>query len=98
MEKVELIQEQLWIAQSKPICCANKKVCDVAFMDGEKVLMNVLPLKSVMWFRKKGELSPRVIGLFEVLEKWLIGFLCLQTYRGYTQYFMFMCYRRGALV
>ncbi|WMV08178.1 hypothetical protein MTR67_001563 [Solanum verrucosum] len=34
----------------------------------EKVLLKVSPMKGVMRFRKKGKLSPRYIGPFEVLE------------------------------
>ncbi|XP_070013731.1 uncharacterized protein [Nicotiana sylvestris] len=40
-------------------------------MVGEKVLLKVSPMKGVMRFGKKGMLSPRFIGPFEVL--WRIG-------------------------
>ncbi|XP_070026596.1 uncharacterized protein [Nicotiana sylvestris] len=40
-------------------------------MVGEKVLLKVLPMKDIMRFGKKGKLSPRFIGLFEVLR--LVG-------------------------
>ncbi|XP_070025445.1 uncharacterized protein [Nicotiana sylvestris] len=40
-------------------------------MVGEKVLLKVSPMKGVMRFGKKGKLSPRFIGPFEVL--WRIG-------------------------
>nr|XP_016516048.1 PREDICTED: uncharacterized protein LOC107832695 [Nicotiana tabacum] len=38
-------------------------------MEGKKVLLRVSSIKSVMRFGRKGKLSPRYIGLFEVLEK-----------------------------
>ncbi|XP_070022122.1 uncharacterized protein [Nicotiana sylvestris] len=38
-------------------------------MVGEKVILKVSPMKSVMRFRKKGKLSPRFIGPFEVLRR-----------------------------
>ncbi|XP_070045472.1 uncharacterized protein [Nicotiana tomentosiformis] len=38
-------------------------------MEGERVLLRVLPMKSMVRFWKKGKLSPRDIGLFEVLER-----------------------------
>ncbi|XP_070056777.1 uncharacterized protein [Nicotiana tomentosiformis] len=41
----------------------------MAFMEGEKVLLRVLPMKGVMKFGKKDKLSPRFIGPFEVLER-----------------------------
>ncbi|KAK4723851.1 hypothetical protein R3W88_026630 [Solanum pinnatisectum] len=40
----------------------------MTFQTGEKVLLKVSPMKGVMRFGKKGKLSPRYIGPFEVLE------------------------------
>ena len=36
------------------------------FMEGEKVLPKVSPMKGVMRFGKRGKLSPRYIAPFEV--------------------------------
>lgn len=41
----------------------------MVFMEGEKVLLRVSPMKGVMIFGKKGKLSPRYIGSFEILER-----------------------------
>ena len=38
-------------------------------MVGEKVLLKVSPMKGIMRFGKKGKLSPRFIGPFEVLKR-----------------------------
>ena len=38
-------------------------------MVGEKVLLKVSPMKGVMRFGKKGKLSSRFIGTFEVLRR-----------------------------
>ncbi|XP_070045646.1 uncharacterized protein [Nicotiana tomentosiformis] len=38
-------------------------------MVGEKVLLKVLPMKGIMRFRKRGKLSLRFNGPFEVLER-----------------------------
>ena len=38
-------------------------------MEGDKVFLKVSPMKGVMRFGKKGKLSPRYIGPFEILEK-----------------------------
>lgn len=38
-------------------------------MVGEKALLIVSPMKGMMRFEKKGKLSPRYIGSFEVLER-----------------------------
>ncbi|XP_070036310.1 uncharacterized protein [Nicotiana tomentosiformis] len=38
-------------------------------MVGEKILLRLSPMKGVMRFGKKGKLSPRYIGPFEILKK-----------------------------
>ncbi|TMW80273.1 hypothetical protein EJD97_022057 [Solanum chilense] len=38
-------------------------------MEGEQVLLKVSPIKGVMRFGKRGKLSPRYIGQFEVLKR-----------------------------
>ncbi|XP_070010001.1 uncharacterized protein [Nicotiana sylvestris] len=38
-------------------------------MVGEWVLLRVSPMKGVMRFGKKGKLSPRFIGLFEIMNR-----------------------------
>ncbi|XP_070056473.1 uncharacterized protein [Nicotiana tomentosiformis] len=68
LEKVKLIQERLQIDQRRQKSYMDKKVRDVAFMEGEKVLLKVSPIKGVMRFEKKVKLSPRFIGPFEVSE------------------------------
>ncbi|WMV13781.1 hypothetical protein MTR67_007166 [Solanum verrucosum] len=40
----------------------------MTFQSGENVLLKVSPMKGVMRFGKKGKLSPRYIGPFEILE------------------------------
>ena len=37
-------------------------------MEGEQVLLKVSLKKGVMWFGKRGKLSPKYIGQFEVLK------------------------------
>ncbi|XP_070001836.1 uncharacterized protein [Nicotiana sylvestris] len=48
---------------------ADRKVRDLAFIVGERVLPRVSPMKGVMRFGKKGKLSPRFIGSFEILDR-----------------------------
>ncbi|XP_070011209.1 uncharacterized protein [Nicotiana sylvestris] len=79
LEKVKVIQERICTAQSRQKNYADKKVRDVSYIVGEKALLKVLPMKGVMRFGKKGKLSPRFIGPFEVLRRigrWLIILLC----------------------
>ncbi|KAK8597111.1 hypothetical protein V6N12_065587 [Hibiscus sabdariffa] len=42
---------------------------DIRYEVGDKVFLKVFPCKKVLRFGKKGKLSPRYIGPFEVLEK-----------------------------
>ena len=63
------IQEKLLAAQSRQKEYADRKVRDLEFMEGEQVLLKVSPMKGVMRFDKRGKLSPRYIGPFEVLKR-----------------------------
>ncbi|XP_070037217.1 uncharacterized protein [Nicotiana tomentosiformis] len=64
-----LAQERLRAAQSKQKSYADQKARDVSLMVGEKVLLKVSSMKGIMRFGKKGTLSPRFIGPFEVLRR-----------------------------
>ena len=66
---MKCIQEKLLAAQSRQKECADRKVRDLEFMEGEQVLLKVSPMKGVMRFGKRGKLSPRYIGPFEVLKR-----------------------------
>ena len=68
LEKVRFIQEKLLGAQSRQKEYANRKVRDLDFLEGKQVLLNVSPTKGVMRFGKRGQLSPRYIGPFEVIK------------------------------
>ncbi|XP_069154563.1 uncharacterized protein [Solanum lycopersicum] len=48
---------------------ADRKIRDLEFMVVERVLLKVSPMKGVMRFGKKGKLSPRYIGPFEIVER-----------------------------
>ncbi|WMV07948.1 hypothetical protein MTR67_001333 [Solanum verrucosum] len=67
-DKVRSIQAKLLAAHSRQKKYTDHKVRDTAFQTGENVLLKVSPMKGVMIFGKKGKLSPRYIGPFEVLE------------------------------
>ena len=66
---MKCIQEKLLAAQSRKKEYADRKVKDMEFMEGEQVLLKVSPMKGVMRFGKRGKLSPRYIGPFEVLKR-----------------------------
>ena len=67
---------------------------ETEFMESEQVLLNVSPMKGVMQFGKRGKLSPRYIGPFEVLKRvgrWIMNWHCLKDSQGCTRYFMCLC-------
>lgn len=57
--KVKLILERLFIAQSRQESYEDRKVHDMEFMLDDQVLLKVSHMKGVIWFGKKGKLSPR---------------------------------------
>ncbi|XP_070041059.1 uncharacterized protein [Nicotiana tomentosiformis] len=68
-EMVKFIHRQLHTMRYRQKTNADGRVCDVACMVGEMVLLRVSPVKDMMRFWKKSKLSPRFIGPFEVLER-----------------------------
>ena len=55
--------------QSRQKSYVDRKVCDLEYMVGERVLLKVSPMKGVMRFGKKGKFIPRYIGIFEIVER-----------------------------
>ena len=67
-DKVRSIQAKFLAAQSRQKKYVDHKVRDMTFQTDENVLLKVSPMKGVMRFGKKDNLSPRHIGSFEILE------------------------------
>ena len=68
-EKVKMIRERLKVAIDRQKSNADMKRKDIRYEIGEKVFLKVSPWKKVMRFGRKGKLSPRFIGPYEVIEK-----------------------------
>ena len=69
IEKIHLIRERLKTTQSRQKIYANNQRRELEFQVGDHVFLKVSPMKTVMRFGKKGKLSPRYVGPFEVLKK-----------------------------
>ncbi|XP_019251328.1 PREDICTED: uncharacterized protein LOC109230265 [Nicotiana attenuata] len=69
MDKVQLIKQRLLAAQSRQKSYADKRRRELVFTIGDKVFLRVSPMKGVMRFGKRGKLSPRFIGPYEILDR-----------------------------
>ena len=65
---MKIIRERIKVAADKQQSYANLKRKDIQYEIGEKVFLKVSPWKKVMRFGRKGKLSPRFIGPYEVIE------------------------------
>ena len=68
-EKVELIQKRLKEAHDRQKSYADLKRKEIEFEVGDRVFLKVSPWKKVLRFGKKGKLSPRFIGPYEIVER-----------------------------
>ena len=67
-EKVSLIRPRLLMAQRRQKIYADVRRRPLEFEVGDHVFLNVMPKRGVVRFGKRGKLSPRFIGPFEILE------------------------------
>ena len=68
-EKVSLILQRLLTAQSRQNSYADVRRRPLEFEVGDHVFLKVMPKRGVVKFGKRGKLSPRFIGPFEILER-----------------------------
>ena len=68
-EKVSLIRQCLFTAQSWQKSYADVRRRPLEFEVGDHVFLKVMPKRGVVKFGKRGKLSPRFIGSFEILER-----------------------------
>ena len=68
-EKVSLIRQRLLTAQSRKKSYADVQRRPLEFEVGDHVFLKVMPKRGVVRFDKRGKLSPRFIGPFEILER-----------------------------
>ncbi|XP_019171111.1 PREDICTED: uncharacterized protein LOC109166678 [Ipomoea nil] len=64
-----MIRERLKAAQDRQKSYADPGRRPAEFQVGDKVLLKVSPTKGVMRFGRKGKLSPRFIGPYDIVER-----------------------------
>ncbi|GJU71134.1 hypothetical protein Tco_1262539 [Tanacetum coccineum] len=67
--KVVLIKKKLKVARDRQKSYADKRCKPLEFEVGDRVLLRESPWKGVVRFRKKGKLTLRYVGPFEILER-----------------------------
>ena len=68
-EKVSLIRQRLLTSQSRQKSYADVRRRPLEFEVGDHVFLKVILKRGVVRFGKRGKLSPRFIGPFEILER-----------------------------
>ena len=68
-EKVSLIRKSLLTTQSQQKSYVDVRRRPLEFEVGDHVFLKVMPKRGVVRFGKRGKLSPRFIGPFEILER-----------------------------
>ncbi|XP_030483576.2 uncharacterized protein LOC115700156 [Cannabis sativa] len=68
-EAIDKNRARMLTSQSRQKSYADPKRWDITFQLGDHVFLRVSPMKGIRRFGKKGKLSPRFIGPFEILEK-----------------------------
>ena len=68
-EKVSLIRQRLLTAQSRQKSYADVLSRPLEFEVGDHIFLKVMPKRGAVRFGKRGKLSPRFIGPFEILER-----------------------------
>ena len=68
-EKIKVIRDILKAAQNRQKSYADNGRKDLEFQVGDWVFLKLSPWKGVVRFGKRGKLSPRYIGPYEVIER-----------------------------
>ncbi|KAJ9561520.1 hypothetical protein OSB04_006680 [Centaurea solstitialis] len=68
-DKIKMVQEKLKAARDRQESYADNRRKPLEFQIGDRVLLKVSPWKGLIRFGKKGKLSPRFVGPFEILDR-----------------------------
>ncbi|KAL6137810.1 hypothetical protein ACLB2K_063099 [Fragaria x ananassa] len=68
-EKIKVIRDRLKAAQNRQKSYADNRRKDLEFQVGDWVFLKLSPWNGVVCFGKRGKLSPRYIGPYEIIER-----------------------------
>ncbi|KAL0556646.1 hypothetical protein IC582_005160 [Cucumis melo] len=68
-EAIQKIRSRMHTAQSRQKSYADVRRKELEFEVGDKVFLKVAPMRGVVRFERRGKLSPRFVGPFEILER-----------------------------
>ena len=68
-EKVKVIRQRLLTAQSRQKSYADRRRRPLSFEVGDHVFLKVSPRRGLHRFGRRGKLSPRYIGPFDIIER-----------------------------
>ena len=63
-----MTSDWLKTASSRQKSYADNRIRDLEFEEGDKVHLKISPMKEVMRFGKKGNLIPRYVGPYKILQ------------------------------
>ncbi|XP_057997736.1 uncharacterized protein LOC110659141 [Hevea brasiliensis] len=69
MDKIRILKSRLKAAQDRQKSYADLKRRDIEYNVGDKVFLKISPWKGIIRFGKRGKLSPRFIGSYEIIER-----------------------------
>ena len=67
--KVQVIWQRIKATSDRQKSYAKLKMKDIEYEVGDKVFLKVSPWRKILRFGKKGKLSPRFIGPYNILER-----------------------------
>jgi hypothetical protein len=68
-EQVQMIRENLRIAQTQQKSYVDNRRRPLEFEEGDHVYLKVSPIRGMRRFKVKGKLSPRFTGPFKILKR-----------------------------
>ena len=69
LEKVKVVRDNLKISRDRQKSYADNRRKDLQFEIGDQVFLKISPWKGVLRFGKRGKLSPRYLGPYEIVSK-----------------------------